>query len=427
MIFQKKTLGTVADYINGRAFKPAEWENTGLPIIRIQNLTDPDAKFNYSSAAHDEKYHIHSGDLLFAWSASLGAHIWKNGDAWLNQHIFHVIPHEDITRDYLYYFLLRVVSELYSKSHGTGMVHITKEPFMATPIPVPPLPEQERIVSRIEELFSQLDDGVETLKKTKAQLAVYRQAVLKEAFEGKLTEDWRKEHSNGLLDIMDAISKEKERKHITKDFHLEGDITLPELPSSWKWVFIGDISSGTEYGTSQKSQKEGKVPVIRMGNMQNGIIDWTDLAFSSDDEEIKKYKLFKGDVLFNRTNSPELVGKTSIYRGEREALFAGYLIRINQFDCINPEYLTYYMNSFTAKNYGNKVKTDGVNQSNINGTKLCSYPFPLCSAKEQAQVVFDLENRLSVCDSIEQTVDAALQQTDALRQSILKQAFEGEL
>ena len=202
---------------------------------------------------------------------------------------------------------------------------------------------------------------------------------------------------------------------------------LANLPSGWKWVFIGDISKGPEYGTSQKSLKAGKVPVVRMGNLQNGEIVWDDLAFSNDDEEIEKYRLIKGDVLFNRTNSPELVGKTAIYRGEREAIFAGYLIRVNQLDCINPLYLTYYLNSFTAKNYGNKVKTDGVNQSNINGTKLCTYPFPLCSSEEQAQVVYELESRLSVCDSIEKTVDTALQQAEAMRQSILKKAFEGKL
>ena len=93
--------------------------------------------------------------------------------------------------------------------------------------------------------------------------------------------------------------------------------------------------------------------------------------------------------------------------------------------CINPEYLNYYMNSHTAKNYGNKVKTDGVNQSNINGKKLCTYPFPLCSEEEQKQVVYELKSRLSLCDSIENTVNQSLQKAEALRQSILKQAFEG--
>lgn len=295
-------------------------------------------------------------------------------------------------------------------------------------VSIPTIPEQERIVAHIEELFSELDNGVETLRKTKQQLAVYRQAVLKNAFEGALTSGWRVENRDFTVEKiwLEIVENKKQCKNL-KVYELEESIQLSSLPESWKWVNIGDISFGPEYGTSQKSLEKGKVPVVRMGNLQNGIINWTDLVFSNDDAEIEKYRLMPGDVLFNRTNSPELVGKTAIYRGEQEAIFAGYLIRINQFDCINPEYLAYYMNSFTAKQYGNKVKTDGVNQSNINGKKLCSYPFPLCSQEEQAQVVYELESRLSVCDSIEKTVDTALQQAEAMRQSILKQAFEGRL
>ena len=293
-------------------------------------------------------------------------------------------------------------------------------------VSIPPIPEQERIVARVEELFSRLDAGVETLKKTKAQLAVYRQAVLKEAFVGQLTKEWRDSHSDISIDeYLEEIKKEKIIAGNTKEYQEDEIIPLAELPQNWRWIHVGDITSGPEYGTSQKSLKEGMIPVLRMGNLQQGRIDWSDLAFSNDPDEIKKYNLMPNTVLFNRTNSPEHVGKTAIYRGEREAIFAGYLIRINQFDCINPQYLNYYMNSFTAKVYGKKVKTDGVNQSNINGKKLCSYPFPICTREEQAQVVFELESRLSVCDSIEQTVDAALQQAEAMRQSILKRAFEG--
>ena len=415
------TLGNVAKYINGRAFKPSEWEETGLPIIRIQNLTDKKAKYNYTSLKHDDKFLVKNGDLLFAWSASLGAHIWQGNEAWLNQHIFKVLPYECIEKSYLYYFLCRVVSELYTKTHGSGMVHITKNMFINTPIPVPPIQDQKRIVARIEELFSNLDSAVETLQKTKHQLEVYRQAVLREAFEGTLTEQWRISNpSNSVLEIMNLINAESSKKR----FVAEETIELPLLPKQWKWINIGNITDGVEYGTSKKSSKEGDVPVIRMGNIQNGKIDWTDLVYTSDEEEINKYALSKGDVLFNRTNSPELVGKTAIFQSDCKAIFAGYLIRINQFDFINPKYLNYYLNSHIARSYGNKVKTDGVNQSNINGKKLCSYPFPLCSYEEQTQIVYELSSRLSVCENIEKTVDEALQQAEAIRQSILKQAFE---
>ena len=331
------------------------------------------------------------------------------------------------TKFYYYYFQKDKFSLLQSTFIGGGIKNSSKRKIGALPVPIIETAEQERIVSRIEEMFSQLDASVGTLKKTKAQLAIYRQAVLKEAFEGKLTFDWRNKNISDLDAILSEINEEKAKRQNVDLYHLEYDIPLAHLPNNWKWIFVGDISNGPEYGTSQKSVKEGKIPVIRMGNLQNGEIVWDDLAFSSDDEEIERYRLVKGDVLFNRTNSPELVGKTAIYRGNREAIYAGYLIKVNQLKCINPFYLTYYLNSFTARNYGNKIKTDRVNQSNINASKLRNYPFPLCSNKEQSQVVYELETRLSVCNSIEQAVDMALRQAETIRQSIQKDAFQGRL
>ncbi|RYE50614.1 MAG: hypothetical protein EOP48_19470, partial [Sphingobacteriales bacterium] len=188
------------------------------------------------------------------------------------------------------------------------------------------------------------------------------------------------------------------------------------------------ICTNVEYGSATKSKATGKVPVLRMGNIQNGIFDWEDLVFTDDEEEINKYLLKKNDVLFNRTNSAELVGKTAIYKGERPAIFAGYLIRINRIeDKIDASYLTYYLNSEQAKSYGNSVRSFGVNQSNINGTKLKTYPLPLPPLEEQQQIVQEIESRLSVCDKIEETITASLKQAEALRQSILKNAFEGKL
>jgi type I restriction enzyme S subunit len=134
------------------------------------------------------------------------------------------------------------------------------------------------------------------------------------------------------------------------------------------------------------------------------------------------------DVLFNRTNSAELVGKTAIYKNEKPAIFAGYLIRINRIESlIDGDYLTYLLNTHFAKEYGNTVRSFGVNQSNINGTKLKTYPIPLAPLSEQHQIVQEIESRLSVCAKIEETITQSLQHAESLRQSILKKAFEGKL
>jgi type I restriction enzyme, S subunit len=165
-----------------------------------------------------------------------------------------------------------------------------------------------------------------------------------------------------------------------------------------------------------------------MGNIQNGRFNWNDLVFTDDENEINKYLLKKEDVLFNRTNSAEWVGKTAIYKGEMPAIFAGYLIRINRIEeLIDAHFLTYYLNTSAAKQYGNTVRSFGVNQSNINGTKLKTYPIPLPLIEEQQIIVQELESKFTICDKIEETISQSLHQAEILRQSILKKAFEGKL
>lgn len=379
------TLGTVAKYINGRAFKPLEWENEGLPIIRIQNLTDNKGKYNFSSAQHDERFKVQNGDLLFAWSATLGAHIWCGGDAWLNQHIFRVIPNDYIDKMYLYYFLCNVVGELYSKTHGSGMVHITKGPFMETPIPVPSLDEQKRIVARIEELFSELDNGVETLKKTKQQLAVYRQAVLKEAFRG--CEKWEKNMFSSLM------------SEVRNGYGLK-----PDDCGSFRIL---------------------KISAVRPLNVDFSESRLNKTAFSEEDT------IAENDILFTRYNgSREYVGVCAVVPTLPEPYaYPDKLIKCRPKlqNPIHSKYLAYYMSQGDARKYlRSKIKTTS-GQNGIAGADVKRTVVYLPDLNTQAKIVTEIESRLSVCDSIEKNVDTALQQAEAMRQSVLKQAFEGRL
>lgn len=345
---------------------------------------------------------------------------------------------------------------------GTAQPQVTINNAVELNIHLPPLNEQKRIVQKIEELFSEIDDGIQSLETAKKQLDIYREAILIQAFEGKLTEEWRKNYQNLIstgeilkskfsderklryeneIEKWKASVKEWELKQLEgrkptkprapKDVQkLTKDTlsTLPAIPSEWYWDTLGNITSGVEYGTSAKSQESGSVPVIRMGNIQQGVIDWDDLVYTSDEQEIKQYELKAGDVLFNRTNSPELVGKTAIYKGEQLAIFAGYLIRVNHYsNLIDSNFLNYYLNSHIAKTYGNSVKTDGVNQSNINGEKLQNYPFPFCSLEEQLEIVKIISNFLDKEKVTRQYLDSELKRAHLLKQSILQKAFSGEL
>jgi len=373
---------------------------------------------------------------------------------------------EVVEARYLAYFIQSRSAQLAIDRMKTGIsdsgLNLTHDRFSNLAVNLPPLPEQRRIIDKIEELFSELDKGVESLTTARMQLSAYRKSVLKNAFEGKLTADWRAKNPDKLEApdaLLSRIKKEREYqytqalnnaqadvkkwraasnnerkparpkplKEFPTEFH-DLRVTLPKIPTSWVWAHLGWCSLGPEYGTAAKSSETGKVPVVRMGNLQGGRIVWDDLVYTSDENEIAQYSLRAGDVLFNRTNSPELVGKTSIYRGERPALFAGYLVRVNQIETIAVgKYLTYYLSSPIAREHGNAVKTDGVNQSNINGTKLQEYPFPFCSVAEQVEIIQILDANLEAADVMEAEIESGLARANVFRQSILKRAFSGQL
>ncbi len=370
-----KTLGTVAQYINGRAFKPDEWEEKGIPIIRIQNLNNTNGKYNYSSKTYEDKYLIQRGDLLFAWSASLGAHIWKGDSAWLNQHIFKVIPNIGVDRDYLYYYLLKVVAELYQKAHGTGMVHITKKPFMATPIPVPEYKKQKQIVKQIEESLSQLDSAVATLKKTKQQLEIYRQAVLKEAFST-----------------------------------FEQTATLKN---------IADTRLGKMLDKEKNAGKKRKY--LRNINVRWFDFDLSDLLeMRIEDNEIEKYSIAKGDLVMCEGGEP---GRCAVWNKDQTIFYQKALHRIRFFEESNPYFYMYYFWLINQSGFLSKYFT-GTGIKHLTGQSLAKVPIPICSREQQNKIVSYIENKIELTANIETTIDQSLQKAEALRQSILKQAFE---
>ena len=256
-------------------------------------------------------------------------------------------------------------------------------------VSVPPLPEQERIVSRIEELFSQLDAGVETLKKTKAQLAVYRQAVLKEAFDS--IEDQYYQTLNTAI--------------------------------------LGSPQNGLYKPKSDYS--DNGTPILRIDGFYDGFIvkDYYYKRVNLTVDEITRYSLEIGDLIVNRVNSMPYLGKCALVRFLGETtVFESNMMRIKlDNEKVNGDFLTYYLSSSTGRKELTKSAKQAVNQASINQTDVGNAIVPMPPVEIQKRLLTYIESRLSVCDSIEQTVDKALQQAEAMRQSILKDAFEGRL
>jgi len=195
------------------------------------------------------------------------------------------------------------------------------------------------------------------------------------------------------------------------------------VPNDWDVKPLGRLVSSVEYGSSTKSDTQGQIPVLRMGNLQNGKIDWTDLVFTSNEREISKYQLRSGDVLFNRTNTIDLVGKTSIYNGERPAIFAGYLIRIKaDKSLLNSRFLNYILNAQFSKNYSNKVLSVAVGQANINGQKLKTYPIPLPPTLAEQEAI---AAALSDIDSLLTALDALIAKKRLIKQGTMQELLTG--
>ncbi len=382
------SLGDLGTYINGMAFKPSEWTSDGLPIIRIQNLTDPGKPFNRFSGEFDSRYLIQDGDLLISWSASLGAHIWHRGDAILNQHIFRVEVNEDrVEKHFLYYMVLHILDEIARHTHGSTMKHITKRKFETLSVSVPSKQEQRRIVGKI-------------------QAALKRVQKIQELRRGSLTD-------------VDALEKA-----VFSDFILEYTKN-----TGVSLVTLGDISERAQYGSSLKANALGEgVPILRMGNIQNGHLDVNDLKHVSvSAKELTKYRLSEGDILFNRTNSFELVGKAATFTGMvGDWVFASYLIRleIDRSKAL-PEYVIAVINSRIGRNYVHRTARRAIGMVNINAKQILRMKLPLPRLADQASVVRKMRQSKALSDSIRR--DLTLDPIDSLPDSILKKAFSGEL
>lgn len=284
-------------------------------------------------------------------------------------------------------------TDLLSKAGGTTRQRISGGNLKKTIIPVPPLSEQSRIEAKLCKLFDHSKRAHRELGPVPLLVQNYKRAVLASAFSGEITEDWRT------------------RKRVSRCAHVE----------------LAKVVSQFDYGSSTKSSASGDVPVLRMGNIQDGELDWSKLVFTSNKTEIAKYALESGDVLFNRTNSPELVGKTAIYRGGRPAIFAGYLIRMKCSDSLRPAYLTYCLNSPEGRDYCWSVKSDGVNQSNINAKKLAAFSLPLPSIEEQDEIIRRVSSalkRVAVFDAEQIRAQQLLYHMEA---AILERALNGDL
>ena len=349
---------------------------------------------------------------------------------------------------------------------GTTRLKLTQNALRQIIILVAPTSEQRRIVAKIEELFSELDKGIESLKKAREQLKIYRQSVLKHAFEGKLTAQWREENKDKLEmpeQLLARIKQERETRYEQKLQEWKAAIkkweesgksgkrptrlrkletishvslteteTLPSLPTEWSYLRLGLLIDQPKYGSSRKCVYDfNGIGVLRIPNIVSGVVDVSDLKGAHFEEEEKRtYSLRRGDILVIRSNgSISIVGRSAkVSKAEEQYLFAGYLIRLRSNTAVLiPEYLAALLSSHLLRTQIEHMakSTSGVN--NINSGEIKSLIIPLCGLREQEVIVERLSTSLSEIDATEAEIDNQLLRVSALRQSVLKKAFSGQL
>ena len=405
---------------NGRAFKPSDWTDTGLPIVRIQNLNNPSAPYNLYKGSVESEYQLHGGELLFAWSGtpgtSFGAHIWHGKDAVLNQHIFRLeFPEELIYKPYYMHALNQRIGELIKAAHGSaGLQHVTKGVFENTLIPIPPYKEQIQIVNQLNHLAPSILDyvkaygNIENLNNEFPEKL--KKSILQYAIQGKLVpQDPTDEPASALLERIHAgkeqlikSGKIKRDKHESVIFRRDNsyyervdrierciDDEIPfEIPDSWEWVRLGSLFQVNPRNTLSDNTDAGFVPMpLLAGGFQ-----------SHHDFEVKKWGGIKkefthfadGDIVIAKITPCFQNRKSAVIENLPNQVGAGttelYVLRDNS-KILYMQYFLLICKTHAFIELGMKHFSGTAGQQRVGKDFVCNYLIPVPPIKEQHRIV----------------------------------------
>ena len=434
-----------------------------VPYISLEHIEKDTGKLlghGRSSDVRSSKTKFSRGDLLYGKLRPYLNKVYISDFEGVCSTDLLVFPKNELLANafFLYRFLCRdFVNYASHNVSGVNLPRVNFQTLSQFKIPLPPLPEQHRIVAKIEELFTKLDAGINELHKAQSQLKRYRQSVLKAAFEGKLTETWRAEHQEELEPasvLLERILKARREKWETEQLEqmkAKGEMpkddkwktkykepiapetsNLPELPNGWEWVKLGQVTYLITKGSSPRWQGFNYVDkgifFLRSQNVGWGGLNLSNIAYLPEafNEKEKKSVLQRGDVLLNLVGAS--IGRAAITSDELEGANmnqAVALIRLVR-NGLDNKFLMTYLISPDAQSIIHEKKVD-VARANLSLTDVSEFAVPLPPLSEQQAIVSEVESRLSVTDEVEKTITAELKRAEQLRQSILKKAFSGEL
>jgi type I restriction enzyme S subunit len=464
-------LGEALQMFNGRAFKPTEWIDEGLPIVRIQNLNNPGAPYNFCDPISvDSRHLIHEGEFLISWSGtpgtSFGAFIWKRGAAALNQHIFRCVQVGDVySKEFLRLAINSQLDVLIGQAQGgVGLQHVTKGTLESLPLPLPPLEEQHRIVAKVGELMALCDqlevartqreatrdrlaaaslarlntpdpdtfpadarfalDALPALTTRPNQIKQLRQTILNLAVRGKLVRQLASENlALKLVELIEATGRKN-----TLTLPVDSEAHPYETPPSWSWCRLGAlITSGPQNGISPKptkildATKAITLTATTRGTFDRAQFKHVEGSFSADSD----YWLRDGDLLFQRGNTRDYVGIAAIYDGPPHTfVFPDLIIRVRISELVNLRFIHLACVAPPARGYfSDRASGAQSTMPKINQGILVSLPIPLPPLAEQQRIVTKVDALMALCDQLEASLTTGKTTRSRLLNALLHEAL----
>ena len=454
-------LSGIAHVQNGFAFKSSCFDlSNGVPLIRIRDISKGGTEHRYLGE-FDDQYLVETGEILIGMDGDFAVSRWSGGKALLNQRVCKITLTSDLFDEgFLFLCLQPFLDAINAETSSVTVKHLSSKTIEEIPLPLPPLMEQRRLVCKIEELFSELDKGVESLETARAQFNVYRQAVLKHAFEGRLTAQWREENKDKLErpeQLLARIKREREARYERQlkeweaavkgweesgkpgkrpprprmpleiaDVHDDVIAILPELPDCWRWVRVRDccevVRGGSPRPAGDTRYYDGTIPFLKVADLTRTKGAYLDThSFSIKEAGLQKTRLVEPPILM-LSNSGATLGIPKVCR-----IKTTFNDGIAAFLGLDPDDLLYHYYFWTSKTLQLRAINQGAAQPNLNTDLIKETLIPLCTHEEMRIVAKHVGRLLSMCDQLIAGIESQLIRSNALRQSILRQAFAGQL
>ena len=437
-------LGDVATVLNGFAFKSSEFSNSGgVPLIRIRDVGKDRSDTTYLGE-YNARYVVEPGELLVGMDGDFNCARWRGPRGLLNQRVCKITLKSDtFLPKFLDYTLPGYLKAINDVTSSVTVKHLSSRSIEEIPLPLPPKEVQECLVAEIEKQFSRLDEAVANLKRVKANLKRYKAAVLKAAVEGKLTEDWRKQHPNvePAGKFLESILAERRAKWSGrgkyKELNTPDTTNLPKLPGIWAWVTWDSVLAIGEgafkrgpFGSALKKSifvshgykvYEQYCPINDDCSFERYYI--TREKF----EELRSFEVKAGDFLIS-CSGVTLGRITQVPHDFKKGIINQALLRVRLNNKIIDD--GYFARLFRSLLFQRWIFDNSTGSAipNVKGVKeLKAIPIPLPPLVEQQQIVAELERRLSVIEELEAAIEANLTRADRLRRSILQRALTGRM